>query len=145
MSRYPHTTRICMALILVVNLGPALSAEDDPLVLSIEGNLIGLTAPFDGDIGDREEALLLVNAYHQLLPPAALAQIVPLHDQILRLIPDFQVAYAAADSAEITHVMSEIDMRLAAMQKIYAREFTQEVTGLLRDAYQLILPGFGDE
>ncbi len=134
-----------MALILALYIGPALGAEDDFVLLTIEGDLIGLTEPFDGNIDSREEALHLVDTYHRLLPPAALMQIKLLHNKVLQLIPDFQVAYAAADSAEITHVMSEIDIHLSAMKMIYLREYTQEVTGLLNNAYQLILPSFGDK
>ncbi len=143
--RHRTTICICLAGLLATSLGLALGAEDETVLLRIEGDLIGLIEPFDGAIADREQALRLANAYYQLLPPDALAQIAPLHDQVLALIPDFEVAYAAADSAEISDVMSEIDMRLAAMQKIYVREYTQEVTVLLISAYQLILPGFGDK
>lgn len=140
-----QTIRIYLTIILCLGLGPAIGAEDDVVLLTIQGNLIGLTEPFNADILDREEAIRLVNAYHHLLPQTAIAQIEPLYDQTLRLIPDFQVAYAAADSAEITDVMSKIDSRLAAMQKIYTQHYTPEVVDLLNEAYRLILPAFGDE
>lgn len=145
MTRSPLAIRLCITAILIACLQSLLAAEDDVLLLTIEGNLIGLTEPFDGEIADRGAALRLANAYHRLLPEAALSQIEPLHAELLRLIPDFQVAYAAADSAEITDVMSEIDACLAAMQEIYAQEYTSEVIELLSEAYQLILPTFGDE
>ena len=41
--------------------------------------------------------------------------------------------------------MSEIDLRLAAIQDVHAQKYTQDVVGLLTEAYQLILPTFGDE
>ena len=41
--------------------------------------------------------------------------------------------------------MSEIDLRLAAIQDVHAQQYTRDVIGLLTEAYQLILPTFGDE
>ncbi len=145
MAPFSNKIGCFIAVVLGLCQGPVIGAEDEVVLLTVEGNLIGLTMPFDGSISSREEALRLADAYHQLLPPAALAQVEVLHEQVLRLIPDFQVAYAAADSAEITHVMSEIDIRLAAMQEVYTREYTQQVMELLSEAYQVILPGFGDK
>lgn len=140
-----YRARICPILILGCCLGAALAAEDETVLLTIEGNLIGLIETVDNTPLDRGEALRIADRYHRLLPPAVLSEVTGLHEQIVRLIPDFEVAYAAADSAEITHVMSEIDLRLAALQAIYVEHYTQEVTSLLRQAYQLILPSFGDE
>lgn len=140
-----YRARIFSILALGCCLGAALAAEDEQLLLTIEGNLIGLIESGENTAGDRGEALRITDRYYGLLPPAVRSEVTALHAQIVRLIPDFEVAYAAADSAEITHVMSEIDLRLAALQAIYVEHYTQEVTVLLRQAYQLILPAFGDE
>lgn len=122
-----------------------MGAEDEVVLLRIDGDLIGLALTASEGLVDREQALRLLDDYYSLLAPEALQSVETLHREILGLIPDFEVAYAAADSAEITHVMSEIDLRLAALQQLYTTSYTQEVTALLLEAYRLILPGLGEQ
>ena len=87
----------------------------------------------------------LIGTYHQLLDIEVRSEVEALHRQIMNFIPGFEVAYTAADSAEIAHIMSEIDLRLATLQNVHAQNYTQDVVELLSEAYQLILPTFGDE
>ncbi|MEX0965330.1 MAG: hypothetical protein WDZ52_14965 [Pseudohongiellaceae bacterium] len=122
-----------------------MSAEEDFLLLSIDRNLIGVTDALRGPVTNRDEALRLVIGYHHLLTADVQRDANSLHEQMLNLIPDFELAYTAADSAEITHVMSEIDLRLATISEIHAAHFNREVLELLTDAYMLILPTFGDK
>lgn len=134
----------CIALILALYLLSAQSAEEEIVLLTIDGDRIDVVGSYDESPTDRAEALLMVDAYHRLLPSDSLELVSSHHAQILALIPDFEVAYAAADSAENDNVMSDIDTHLANIQSVHAKEFTEEVSGLLRKAYQLILPVFGD-
>ena len=145
MARDITSFSVCAAILLSMIFLTAEGAEDDELLLSIEGNLIGLSAAFDSLPLNRQEATILAHEYHRLLPEGLREDVESLHEQILKLIPDFEVAYAAADSAEITHVMSEIDSRWAAIQEVHRQTYTNEVVSLLYEAYQLILPTFGDE
>lgn len=140
MSRY-----LSALIILGIALASAQGAEDEFVLLTIGGDLIGPIEPIGERIGDAQHASRLISAYHQLLTAQAQIEVASLHEQMLELKPGFEVAYAAADSAEISHIMSEIDLRLAAIQEVHAREYTQDVIDLLTDAYQLILPTFGDE
>jgi len=137
----------CLVAAIAMCLLPlfAQGAEDEVVLLRINGDLIGLAPMVGEELVDKEQALRLIDDYYSLLAPEALRRVETLHREILGLIPDFEVAYAAADSAEITHVMSEIDLRLAALQQVYATNYTQEVTALLQKAYRLILPGLGEE
>lgn len=137
----------CVVAVIAISLPPPLAqgAEDEVVLLRIDGDLIGLAPTASEELIDREQALRLLDDYYSLLVPEELLNVEALHREILGLIPDFEVAYAAADSAEITHVMSEIDLRLAALQQVYATNYTQEVTVLLLEAYRLILPGLGEE
>ena len=140
MARYLSTL-----LILGFVLANAQGAEDEFVILRIDGNLIGPIEPIGERINSAQEATRLISAYHQLLSDAAQIEVASLHSQILEFIPGFEVAYTAADSAEFSHLMSEIDLRLAAIQDVHAQQFTRDVIGLLTEAYQLILPTFGDE
>lgn len=136
----------CLVAAIAMSLIPPLAqGAEDEVLLRLDGDLIGLPPTASEVLVDREQALRLIDDYYSLLAPEALRRVEALHREILGLIPDFEVAYAAADSAEITHVMSEIDLRLAALQQVYATNYTQEVTALLQKAYRLILPGLGEE
>ncbi|MBL4580967.1 MAG: hypothetical protein JKY29_04035 [Gammaproteobacteria bacterium] len=132
-------------LILGFYLASAHGAEDEFTLLKIDGNLIGPIESIDHRIDDAHQATRLISAYHQLLSAAVQAEVALLHEQILKFIPGFEVAYTAADSAEFSHLMSEIDLRFAAIQDVHAQEYKQDVIGFLTEAYQLILPTFGDE
>ena len=140
MARY-----LSVLLILGFALANARGAEDEFVILTIDGNLIGPIEPIGERINSAQEATRLISAYHQLLHPAAQIEVASLQAQILKFIPGFEVAYTAADSAEFSHLMSEIDLRLAAIQDVHAQKYTRDVIGLLTEAYQLILPTFGDE
>ena len=135
----------CAAIVLSLSLLDAYGAENDIQLLTIEGNLIRLSETFDSTIVDRQDAVGLVHEYHRLLPEGLRADVESLHQQMLKLIPDFEVAYAAADSAEITHVMSEIDSRWASIQGVHRQTYTLAVVSLLNEAYQLLLPAFDEE
>ena len=135
----------CAAIVLSLSLFAAYGAENDIQLLTIEGNLIGLSETFDSTIVDRQDAVRLVHEYHRLLPEDLRTDVESLHQQILKLLPDFEVAYAAADSAEITHVMSEIDGRWASIQGVHRQTYTLAVVSLLNEAYQLLLPAFDEE
>jgi hypothetical protein len=135
----------CAAIVLSLSLLAAYGAENDIQLLTIEGNLIRLSETFDSTIVDRQDAVRLVHEYHRLLPEDLRTDVESLHQQILKLLPDFEVAYAAADSAEITHVMSEIDSRWASIQGVHRQTYTLAVVSLLNEAYQLLLPAFDEE
>jgi len=135
----------CAAIVLSLSLLAAYGAENDIQLLIIEGNLIGLSETFDSTPADRQDAARLVHEYHRLLPEGLRTDVESLHQQILKLLPDFEVAYAAADSAEITHVMSEIDSRWASIQEVHRQTYTLAVVGLLHEAYLLLLPTFDVE
>jgi hypothetical protein len=136
---------LSVLLILGFALANAQGAEDEFVILTIDGNLIGPIEPIGDRIDNAQEATQLISAYHQLLNTAVQIEVASLHEQILEFIPGFEVAYTAADSAEFSHLMSEIDLRLAAIQDVHAQQYTREVIGLLTEAYQMILPTFGDE
>ena len=140
MARY-----LSVFLILGFALTNVQGAEDEFVILTIDGNLIGPIEPIGDRINSAQEATRLISAYHQLLTPAVQIEVASLHEQILEFMPGFEVAYTAADSAEFSHLMSEIDLRLTAIQDVHAQQYTRDVIDLLTEAYQLILPTFGDE
>jgi hypothetical protein len=139
------THNLFILLILSFAFTSAQGAEDEFVILTFDGNPIGPIEPIGDRIDNAQQATRLISAYHQLLSKRVQVEVASLHEQILKFIPGFEVAYTAADSAEFSHLMSEIDLRLAAIQDVHAQKYTQDVVGLLTEAYQLILPTFGDE
>jgi len=119
-------------------------ADEDFVLLTLDGDLISLIESAHGELDGKQNAAEVIEIYHSQLTAIDRTKVEALHEGILKLIPEFEVAYAAADSAEIAHVMSEIDLRLAAIQEIHALRYTTEAADLLTTAYQLILPTFGD-
>jgi hypothetical protein len=134
-----------LPLVLGMLFSIAQGAEDESVLLTLDGSLIGPLQSIDNKVADSQKASELINTYHELLTIDVQEEVKTLHEQILRLIPDFEVAYAAADSAEIAHVMSEIDIRLAAIQEVHGAMYTQDLIDILTEAYYTILPTFGDE
>lgn len=127
---------LCCSIFLVLYLAglcalPARAAEAELTLLTIEGHLIGriesLAADADSDI--------LINAYYALLAPEVRLRAESMHAMLVDLIPDYEVAFIAADSAEITEVKFDIDVIWAGVRTLHASHFTREVAALLNTAY----------
>lgn len=139
-SAFPE---ILVALTLAVSLAaaPVLAAEDTLTLLTIEGNLIGKMDSLENE----EDANTVISAYYEQLPPAVLTEIELLRRQLEKLVPDYDVAFTAADSAEITEVKSDINVSWSAIRAIHAHEFTQEVVDILNEAYKNVYHLIGQE
>lgn len=107
------------------------AAEETLTLLTIEGDLIGSIETLDANT-DSEQ---LIRAYYALLEQDLYKEVEELHGQLLALIPYYEVAFIAADSAEITEVKSDIDTLWAQIRTVHAQYFTADVAGLLDDAY----------
>jgi len=120
---------------------PALAAEEAPILLTIKGDLIDkIESPLDAN---NPEAI--ISAYYDLLATEVLAQINPLRQQLAKLVPDYDVAFTAADSAELTEVKSDIDVCWAAIRTLHAQEFTPEVVDILNQAYAEVYALIGQD
>ena len=106
------------------------SAEVEVL-LTIEGNLIDRIELVDED----SDADLVITIYYDLLPNDARADIEILRGRLERLQPDYEVAYLAADSAEMAEVRDQIDEQWAVIQAIHLYYFTAQVVDILNQAY----------
>lgn len=114
---------------MFVNVTPA--AEEDTLVLTITGDLIGkIEPPHRG-----APASTVIDTYYSLLADGTQEQIASLRQALAARIPDYQVAYRAADTAELNEVADDISLHWAAIRSIHAAEFTTEVVEILRAAY----------
>lgn len=110
---------------------PARSAAAELTLLTIEGHLIGKIETLDA----KTDSALLIQTYYAQLTPEIRQEAEALHAQIIDLIPHYEVAFLAADSAEITEVKFDIDVAWAGVRTIHSLYFTHEVAELLNTAY----------
>ena len=107
------------------------AAEPEPILLTIEGHLVGrIEFPAETD-----EPALIIRAYYQLIPEEQQEQLEMHRQTIAGLLTAYAVAFTAADSAELAQVVSDIESQWAAILAIHAREFTREVQQILAVAY----------
>lgn len=110
---------------------PARSAEAELTLLTLEGDLIGRIEALEADI----DSEFLIQAYYALLAPEIRQEAETLHTGLIDLIPNYEVAFIAADSAEITEVKFDIDVLWAGVRTLHSLHFTREVAELLNTAY----------
>jgi len=119
------------------------AAEEEFILLSIEGDLIGKIE----SVQEGMDPLHILNAYYALLATEVRTDLETLRDQLSALVPDYEVAFTAADSAELSEVMDEIDRLWGFTRTIHGQEFTLEVIKVLDQVYNSIFPlsGSGPE
>lgn len=138
---HPHAhLLLCLSLatgLALTSLSPlpVTAAEEEFVLLTIEGDLIG---PLDKQDGAPDPGAL-INAYYALLPLQQQSELQSLRRRLLALAPDYDVAFTAADSAELTEVKSRISECWAAMQRLHGQYFRSEVITLLDEAYAALL------
>ena len=106
-----------------------LAAEE--VLLTIDGNLIDRVEYLDAN----SDADQIINTYYEFLPEDAQADIDIRRTRLERLQPDYEVAYLAADSAEMAEVREDIDEKWFVIQSIHRYFFTARVVEILNQAY----------
>jgi len=109
----------------------AVFAADNDVLLTIEGNLIERVDLLD----ENSSADVVISTYYDLLPQDAQADIGIRRNRLERLQPDYEVAYLAADSAEMAEIREKIDEQWAVIQSIHRYFFTAQVVETLNQAY----------
>ena len=108
----------------------AAEAGDDT-VLTVKGNLINRVA-----LASKEQSPdFIIATYYDLLADVVKDEIVARRLMLENLLPNYEVAYLAADSAEMAEVRDKIDLRWARIQAIHIQFFNAEVVNVLNTAY----------
>ena len=113
------------------------AADSEVIFLTIEGNLLERTERISED-SDPET---IIARYYDLLPVPVSREIKNRQQDLEKLLPDYEVAYLAADSAEMAEVRSEIDSKWARILVLHSEFFNAEVMRILNTAY---VAKFGD-
>lgn len=127
-----NALRLLMAGLALAVLLPLHAADNEELILTVEGDLISRLDTLAEDAAPTA----VIAAYYALLPAEERIQGEALDRRLRELVPDYQVAYGAADSAEITQVRSYIYDAWVGIQSLHARYFQSEVVQILKAAYQ---------
>ncbi len=126
-----------LAIVLVGLVFPIHSAIAQELTLLFaESNLIGEISEIDSDVSTNE----LVNRYYSVLPETTQSALEQRWELMDRLIISYEVARTAADSAELTEVIADMDATWIEIQKIHSDVFTATVTQILDNAYSKLYP-----
>ena len=113
------------------------AADSEVIFLTIEGNLLERIERISED-SDPET---IIARYYDLLPVPVSREIKNRQQDLEKLLPDYEVAYLAADSAEMAEVRSEIDSKWARILILHSEFFSAEVMIILNTAY---VAKFGD-
>ena len=116
---------------------PAAAAEQE-LVLTITGDRIDLLSNGE-ELGDAND---LVLRYYQLLPQALQEQLWLLRRRMDRRTEDYEVAFAAGDTAEVNEIVDDLSAYWTRIQQIHYQEFTpaamQQLGAVYGELYALI-------
>ena len=113
------------------------AADSEVIFLTIEGNLLERIERISED-SDPET---IIARYYDLLPVPVSREITNRQQDLEKLLPDYEVAYLAADSAEMAEVRSEIDSKWTRILVLHSEFFNAEVMRILNTAY---VAKFGD-
>lgn len=119
-----------LAVLLCTLSCTALMAAEEVL-LTIDGNLIERIELLDQE----SDADAIITSYYDLLPADTKTDIEVRRRRLQRLQPDYEVAFLAADSAEMAEVREDIDEQWAIIQSIHRYYFTSQVVEILNQAY----------
>lgn len=112
------------------------AADSEPTVLSITGNLIDKIATLDAQAA----ASQVIAAYYELLDEPRRSEAKQWQEQFTRRVPDYDVAFSAADTAELNNVLEDFAVIWAHIRTIHYQEFTPAARQQLRHAYEEIFP-----
>ena len=124
-------------LVLILFARCLYAADNEVIFLTIEGNLLERVELISED-SDPET---IIASYYDLLPVPVGQEIKNRQQDLEKLLPDYEVAYLAADSAEMAEVRSEIDSKWARILVLHSEFFSAEVMLILNTAY---VAKFGD-
>lgn len=106
-------------------------AAEDTQLLSITGDLIDVLQSLNEDT----EPLIVIDRYYGELTSEEQLEAAELKQDLIRLIPNYEIAFAAADTAEMNSVLSEVAYRWAVLRTFHAEHFTDPARDALYRAY----------
>lgn len=125
---------VTFSILFGVALGyslPGFAAEEELTLLTITGDKIDTLET----LPTSSEPDVIIVAYYAELDGEQRAELVALRRRMDRRLEDYQVAFTAADTAEINEILEDLSFYWASMRTIHAAEFTEAVIRQLAKAY----------
>ena len=125
------TSRTILAsLIALLLLNPAQAAEEE-ILLTITDDRIDVI--IEGEASGNADDLVL--RYYELLTLEKQEQLQTLRRRMNRRMEDYEVAFAAADTAEVNEIVDDLSAYWTRIQQIHYEEFTPAAMAQLQAAY----------
>lgn len=124
-----------VVLVLILGLVTAGAAEDE-FTLFIAGDRVDVIDNLPDDITAAE----LLSRYYAELPAEQRQRLQSLKRDLEDLMPDYDVAFSAADTAEVNAILSEVTRYWSSILSIHAETFTPQAAQQLRKAYGELYP-----
>lgn len=124
------TYRNLLGLLWLVSVSSTFAAEEEVLLL-FSGERKGLLTS-DGTEPGAED---LIRRYYALLAAPAHEKLAALQMQLANRMEDYEVAFAAADTAEVNETYADLSRYWTEIQLIHYQEYTDAAMGELQNAY----------
>lgn len=126
-----------VVLTIAVSLNSNITATAQELTLRlIDNGLIDEMESVGADITANSK----IQSYYQQLPQSVQVVLQEYDEVLADLLVDYGVAHTAADSAEVTEIITDMNTVWIQIQKIYSESFTPAVIQTLHDAYSELYP-----
>ena len=122
--------RNLLGFLWLISVSNLFSAEEEVLLL-LSDDRIGLQAS-DGTEPSTE---VLIKRYYDLLAEPTQKRLTVLQMQLANRMEDYEVAFAAADTAEVNEIYADLSRYWAEIQLIHYQEYTSGAFGELQNAY----------
>ena len=124
------TYRNLLGLLWLVSVSSTFAAEEEVLLL-FSGDRKGILTS-DGTEPGAED---LIRRYYALLAAPAQEKLAILQKQLANRMENYEVAFAAADTAEVNEIYADLSRYWAEIQLIHYQEYTDAAMGELQNAY----------
>lgn len=127
-----------LSIFLILQLGyfTAHGQDQELTILSIEGDLI---APLAEETGDSDPEVL-IERYYEKLGTGTARRLRTFFTELGRLSTEYNIAFNAADTAEVNELVEDTVMVWARIRTLHARHFNAEATQQLLLAYETLFP-----
>jgi len=122
--------RNLLGFLWLISVSNLFAAEEEVLLL-LSDDRIGLQASDDTEPCTE----VLINRYYELLAEPTQKRLTVLQMQLANRMEDYEVAFAAADTAEVNEIYADLSRYWAEIQLIHYQEYTSGALGELQNAY----------
>lgn len=112
-------------------MSPSSWAAEETLLLEFQSHLIGKIES-QQEYRDLDQ---FIDSYYALLSRDNIERAQNHRLTLSELIPQYKIAYTAADSAELAELMDEISYEWERLSNLHRLNFSMEVSDLLDSAY----------